>query len=102
MEFSSTTNDARPASLRGRASRDDARRRSRRGFTLLELMLVDALSGGPPPSWCGRGLVPGRAAGRLTGGNLALVAHLIGTPYFPDIAGGILVLEDETFAAATH
>jgi muramoyltetrapeptide carboxypeptidase len=33
-------------------------------------------------------------AGPLFGGNLALVAHLVGTPYFPDVAGGILVLED--------
>lgn len=33
-------------------------------------------------------------AGTLWGGNLALVAHLVGTPYFPDVAGGILFLED--------
>ena len=33
-------------------------------------------------------------AGMLWGGNLALVAHLVGTPYFPDVAGGILFLED--------
>jgi len=38
--------------------------------------------------------VPGRATGRLVGGNLALVAALTGTPYAPDLAGGILVLED--------
>ncbi len=34
------------------------------------------------------------AAGTLWGGNLALVAHLAGTPYFPRIDGGILFLED--------
>ncbi len=34
------------------------------------------------------------AAGTLWGGNLAMVAHLLGTPYFPDIEGGILFLED--------
>jgi muramoyltetrapeptide carboxypeptidase len=34
------------------------------------------------------------AAGTLWGGNLALVAHLTGTPYFPRIDGGILFLED--------
>ena len=33
-------------------------------------------------------------AGTLWGGNLSLVAHLVGTPYFPDVAGGILFLED--------
>ena len=33
-------------------------------------------------------------AGTLWGGNLALVAHLVGTPYLPDVDGGILVLED--------
>ncbi|HEY1328615.1 MAG TPA: LD-carboxypeptidase [Casimicrobiaceae bacterium] len=37
---------------------------------------------------------PASHAGILWGGNLALVAHLVGTPYLPDIAGGILVLED--------
>ena len=33
-------------------------------------------------------------AGTLWGGNLAMVAHLVGTPYFPRIDGGILFLED--------
>lgn len=32
--------------------------------------------------------------GLLWGGNLAMVAHLVGTPYFPEIDGGILFLED--------
>ena len=36
----------------------------------------------------------GRARGRLVGGNLALVAALVGTPYAPDLDGAILVLED--------
>lgn len=39
-------------------------------------------------------LVPGRATGRLVGGNLALLAALTGTPYAPDYSGGILVIED--------
>jgi muramoyltetrapeptide carboxypeptidase len=34
------------------------------------------------------------ATGTLWGGNLALVAHLCGTPYFPRVDGGILFLED--------
>ena len=37
---------------------------------------------------------PGRARGRLAGGNLALVAALAGTPVAPDLDGAILVLED--------
>ncbi len=34
------------------------------------------------------------AEGTLWGGNLAMVAHLVGTPYLPRIDGGILFLED--------
>ena len=33
-------------------------------------------------------------SGTLWGGNLAMVTHLVGTPYLPDIDGGILFLED--------
>lgn len=33
-------------------------------------------------------------AGTLWGGNLAMVAHLVGTPYMPAVEGGILFLED--------
>ena len=32
--------------------------------------------------------------GVLWGGNLSLVAHLVGTPYLPQIDGGVLFLED--------
>lgn len=32
--------------------------------------------------------------GILWGGNLAMLCSLLGTPYFPDIAGGILFVED--------
>ncbi len=39
-------------------------------------------------------IVPGRATGRLIGGNLTLIQALIGTPYFPDPEGAILFLED--------
>jgi muramoyltetrapeptide carboxypeptidase len=42
----------------------------------------------------GETLVPGRARGRLMGGNLALLSALHGTPFQPDYAGVILVLED--------
>jgi muramoyltetrapeptide carboxypeptidase len=36
----------------------------------------------------------GTAEGRLVGGNLAVLSSLCGTPYMPDLADGILVLED--------
>jgi len=36
----------------------------------------------------------GVAEGKLAGGNLTLLQCLIGTPYFPDLAGAILFLED--------
>ena len=35
-----------------------------------------------------------RVDGRLWGGNLSLLAHLAGTPYFPAIEGGILYVEE--------
>ena len=41
-----------------------------------------------------RVLRPGKAQGRLAGGNLALVAALMGTPWSIDFDGAILVLED--------
>jgi muramoyltetrapeptide carboxypeptidase len=39
-------------------------------------------------------LTGGTAEGRLAGGNLTLLHCLIGTPYFPDLDGAILFLED--------
>jgi muramoyltetrapeptide carboxypeptidase len=41
-----------------------------------------------------RTLVSGRAAGRLAGGCLSLLASAAGTPYGPDFADRIVVLED--------
>ena len=68
------------------------------------------LSGGGPPGPLGRvrvrpdtlipergrivSVVPGRATGRLVGGNLTLLQALVGTRFFPDLAGAILFLED--------
>ena len=42
----------------------------------------------------GRTMRRGVAAGRLVGGNLALLAALAGTPYAPDYRDAILVMED--------
>lgn len=43
---------------------------------------------------CDHGYDPRRIDGTLWGGNLALITHLVGTPYFPSIDGGILYVED--------
>lgn len=37
---------------------------------------------------------PGTARGRLLGGNLTVLAALVGTPYLPDFTGAILFIED--------
>jgi muramoyltetrapeptide carboxypeptidase LdcA involved in peptidoglycan recycling len=56
-----------------------------------------ALFGAGEPVTGGHPLVPGRAEGSLTGGNLALLAALIGTPYASEPAAGqIAFLEDVT------
>ncbi len=39
-------------------------------------------------------ITPGRAAGKILGGNLTLVCRLLGTAYEPDFKGKILFLED--------
>ncbi len=36
----------------------------------------------------------GVAVGRLLGGNLTCLTHLLGTPFFPDLDGSLLLLED--------
>jgi muramoyltetrapeptide carboxypeptidase len=41
-----------------------------------------------------RTVVGGTAVGRLTGGNLAVICGLMGTPFEPETAGRILFLED--------
>jgi muramoyltetrapeptide carboxypeptidase len=41
-----------------------------------------------------RAIHPGRARGRLLGGNLTVLTHLVGTPYLPSYDGAILFLED--------
>jgi muramoyltetrapeptide carboxypeptidase len=50
---------------------------------------VTAFRGGPITT-----LVGGKASGRVVGGNLALVAALVGTPYAWDLDGALLILED--------
>ncbi len=40
------------------------------------------------------GVRSGRAQGTLLGGNLTMIAALVGTPYLPDLDGAILFLEE--------
>jgi muramoyltetrapeptide carboxypeptidase len=60
--------------------------------------LLSALMVPKPTARIGRDLArvvrPGRATGRLTGGNLSLVQQSIGTPYEIDTADAILFLEE--------
>lgn len=62
-------------------------------FTLRQLW--DCLAG---PSHTVRSVAPGNPlvdiSGTLWGGNLAMLTHLAGTPYFPRIDDGILFVED--------
>jgi muramoyltetrapeptide carboxypeptidase len=62
------------------------------------LSLLGALTEPRPSAQLGRGVTrcvrPGRAVGRLTGGNLSLVQQSIGTPYEVDTRGAILFLEE--------
>ena len=41
-----------------------------------------------------RTITPGRARGRLVGGNLTILTSLLGTPYLPSFEGHILFVED--------
>ena len=41
-----------------------------------------------------RTITPGKAKGKLIGGNLSVLSALIGSPYLPDFKGAILFLED--------
>ncbi|MGH7602579.1 MAG: S66 peptidase family protein [Gemmatimonadaceae bacterium] len=60
--------------------------------------LLDSLTSPRPGVMLGHGIAravrPGRANGRLTGGNLSLVQQSIGTPYEIDTRDAILFLEE--------
>lgn len=46
------------------------------------------------PRWQIDTIRPGKASGRLLGGNLSVLTALVGTPWMPDFDGAILFLED--------
>jgi muramoyltetrapeptide carboxypeptidase len=48
----------------------------------------------PPPPVRGTSMVGGVVEGPLLGGNLSVFTRLLGTPWMPDLAGAILLLED--------
>jgi muramoyltetrapeptide carboxypeptidase len=60
--------------------------------------LLTALTTPRPTARFGRGIArsvrPGRAVGRLTGGNLSLVQQTVGTPYEVDTRDAILFIEE--------
>jgi muramoyltetrapeptide carboxypeptidase len=43
---------------------------------------------------CEHGYPQGSVAGTLWGGNLSMLAHLVGTPYLPAVDGGLLYVEE--------
>lgn len=49
---------------------------------------------GNPPNPGAATLKPGKATGKLVGGNLSLVASLVGSPYLPDLDDHLLFIED--------
>jgi muramoyltetrapeptide carboxypeptidase len=58
--------------------------------------LFQLLEGGLPPPLTGASpLVGGIAEGPLLGGNLAVLATLLGTSWLPDTRGAVLLLEDD-------
>jgi len=59
--------------------------------------VLEVLSGKASYQWVlepGQVLRPGVAEGRVLGGNLSCLAHLVGTPYMPDMTGALLLIED--------
>ncbi len=61
---------------------------------VLDRLFDMLLTAAPARALRGRALVPGCAQGKLTGGNLALLAALCGTPYQHKFDSEILFLED--------
>ena len=48
----------------------------------------------PPAPISGTAIVGGVCEGPLLGGNLSILTRLLGTPWLPDLAGAVLLLED--------
>lgn len=72
---------------------DDFTRDEKSGYAMRQMW--DCLAGPRHEiQWQAQGNPQLEVEGRLWGGNLAMLAHLVGTPYMPRVPGGILFLED--------
>lgn len=65
----------------------------------MRAMLQEAKPAGALPTPTGKEtelvtVWPGKASGRLIGGNLSVLVSTVGSPYIPDLRGAILYLED--------
>lgn len=60
---------------------------------LMRLLEDPGYDFGQPPARL-RSLKQGRVVGPLVGGNLSMIDQLVGTPFLPDLAGCILLVED--------
>ena len=60
----------------------------------LRKLLGKPAAAGKVPLGAMRTVTTGKINGFLSGGNLATLASLVGTPYFPELAGSILFIED--------
>jgi muramoyltetrapeptide carboxypeptidase LdcA involved in peptidoglycan recycling len=67
-----------------------------------DLWFVDQDARTPVPNEGWWALRPGRASGRIVGGNLATLSLLQGTPYMPSLDGALLFLEDDFESDAAH
>lgn len=62
--------------------------------SLVQESLEKLIKGEPIKISSGQSLVSGKTQGRLICCNLSVLMRLAGTPYFPDLSGTILLLED--------
>jgi len=60
----------------------------------LKKLISNPVPAGKVPLGALKTITPGKINGFLTGGNLSMLASLVGTPYFPELAGSILFIED--------
>ncbi|MCB2193185.1 MAG: LD-carboxypeptidase [Deltaproteobacteria bacterium] len=47
-----------------------------------------------PAALSGKGVAGGQAEGPLLGGNLTTLCSMLGTPWFPELSGAVLILEE--------
>jgi muramoyltetrapeptide carboxypeptidase len=84
---------SRLVTVHGPVLRDMGKNRGRNLASLMNLLT----SREPFALQCreGRAVIPGSAEGRLIGGNLSLITHLLGTPFMPSPEGSLLFVEEK-------